>query len=207
MKASTLLFSIFLFSFSACKKSTQTIEIKNENGIVIERFEQNVETKQKDGRYQKFSAEGILTDESNFANGQLEGIRTLFYENGKPEYIERYRNGQLEGTYKGFHEDGSPKVEGEYVKNKMQGPWKSYYKGGTLKEIVQFQDNEEEGPFEEFFPNGNRKALGQYLGGDNEHGLLQLFNEEGTLIKKMDCQKGLCRTTWTLEGGDVIVNK
>ena len=44
-----------------------------------------------------------------------------------------------------------------------------------------------------------------YLDGDNEHGELKLFDEQGVLTKKMNCDKGICRTSWTLaENGKKI---
>jgi len=77
--------------------------------------------------------------------------------------------------------------------------WKRYYDSGELMEIVNFVENEENGPFVEYYKNGNKKATGNYLDGDNEHGELELFDEQGELIKKMNCNKGICRTSWTKE--------
>ena len=48
----------------------------------------------------------------------------------------------------------------------------------------------------EYFRNGNLKAEGSYLDGDNEHGLLKLYDETGRLIRKMECEQGVCRTFW-----------
>ena len=48
----------------------------------------------------------------------------------------------------------------------------------------------------EYFRNGNLEAEGTYRNGDNEHGLLKLYNEEGELIKTMNCEDGVCRTVW-----------
>jgi antitoxin component YwqK of YwqJK toxin-antitoxin module len=76
-------------------------------------------------------------------------------------------------------------------------------------ETVTLVDNEENGPFEEFYENGNKKAVGSYKGFDTdmnrprEHGELLMYDESGTLIKKMNCDMGICRTKWTLEGGEV----
>lgn len=63
-------------------------------------------------------------------------------------------------------------------------------------EEVMFADNEENGPFTEYHKNGSLKAEGNYLNGDNEHGLLKLYNEEGELVRKMQCDSGICQTTW-----------
>ena len=78
----------------------------------------------------------------------------------------------------------------------MTGKWKKYYESGALFEEVTFSDNKENGPFIEYYENGNLKAEGEYLEGDNEHGLLSLYNEKGELERKMECQKGICKTIW-----------
>jgi antitoxin component YwqK of YwqJK toxin-antitoxin module len=111
--------------------------------------------------------------------------------------------GAFQGAWKTFHENGQLKLEGEYIDNKMEGLWKGYYDNGGLKEEVHFKGNEENGAFIEYYKNGKLKAEGAYLGGDNENGLLKLYDETGELIKKMDCKKGVCRTIWTKEDGEV----
>jgi len=78
----------------------------------------------------------------------------------------------------------------------MEGKWKTYYPSGKLKEVVTFVDNEENGPFVEYYENGKIKAEGTYIDGDNEHGLLLLYNPFGVLYKKMQCDHGKCRTIW-----------
>ena len=52
------------------------------------------------------------------------------------------------------------------------------------------------------YKNGKTKATGTYLEGDNEHGELKLFDENGELTKKMNCNRGACRTTWTKEANE-----
>ena len=67
------------------------------------------------------------------------------------------------------------------------------------------KDNNENGPFKEYYPNGNIHWEGNYLNGDNEFGILNEYNEQGELIKKMDCDSmAVCKTIWTKENGDII---
>ena len=63
-------------------------------------------------------------------------------------------------------------------------------------EEVSFQDNQENGPFTEYHENGQLKAEGYYQEGDNEHGLLKIYDKQGELVKTMNCQHGVCRTVW-----------
>jgi antitoxin component YwqK of YwqJK toxin-antitoxin module len=73
-------------------------------------------------------------------------------------------------------------------------------------EEVTFINNMENGPFKEYYKNGQIKWEGNYKDGDNEYGLIQEFNEQGQLIKKMNCgrYKGeyICQTIWTMDEGD-----
>lgn len=65
-------------------------------------------------------------------------------------------------------------------------------------------NNEENGPFTEYHENGQKAWEGTFLNGDNEYGLLQQYDEAGTLIKKMNCDSlGVCTTIWTLKDGDI----
>lgn len=199
MKNTVWLFLLLLF---ACASKTKTIEVQNDDGLIIERYEQNTETQQKDGKSELFDTNGNLLEVAFYKNGQLDGERTLYHENGEIQAIERYENGAFAGIYQAYYENKQLELEGKYIDGKMDGEWKRYYDSGELMEIVTFVENEENGPFVEYYKNGNTKAAGAYLNGDNEHGELKLFDENGELTKKMNCEKGICRTSWTKEEGE-----
>ena len=191
--------SIFIFGIISCASKLETIELRNEDGKVIERFTQHKETKLKEGKLEIYDSDGKILETAHYKNGQLNGLRTVFYENGQAQVVEQYENGIFKGLFKTFYENGALKLEGEYTNGMMNGKWKGYYDSGELKEIVTFVDNEENGPFVEYFKNGKTKTEGNYLDGDNEHGELKMYNEAGDLVRKMDCNKGVCRTIWKSE--------
>lgn len=185
-----------IFIFAACGSDLEKVEVKNEEGNIIEVYTRKKIDFAKDGVYQRFNDSGELIESATYVNDSLQGERVLYYNNGKPQYIENYNKGQFEGPFKAYHENGTLKLEGIYADNVMVGDWKAYYENGQLKEIVRFENNQENGPFIEYYQNGKIKAKGSYLEGDNEHGELELYNETGELYKKMLCDKGICRTTW-----------
>lgn len=164
-----------------------------------ERYTRRLADYAKEGQYSKMSPAGELLETANYRNDTLHGLRVLYYETGDTQIVERYDNGQFSGPYKAFYEDGNLELEGVYVANYMEGIWKRYYSGGQLMEEVKFQDNQENGPFMEYHENGKIKAEGYYKDGDNEHGLLKIYDEEGELVKSMNCQHGVCRTVWEKE--------
>jgi len=188
---------------TGCKSSTELVEtVDEETGEKIS-YTRRVDNFGKQGLYTRLAKNGVKLEEAMYENDTLNGFRKLYYEDGEIFILENYVHGAFQGSWKTFHENGKVKLEGEYVDNKMEGLWKGYYDTGALKEEVQFEGNEENGPFIEYHKNGKLKAEGAYLGGDNENGLLKLYDETGELEKKMDCKKGVCRTIWTKDEGDI----
>ena len=193
-----IIFSLCLLS---CDVKDQVV-IKNEKGEIQEQYLIN-EAKQKHGLYQSF-INGVKIEEANYQNDKLNGKRTLFHTNGSIEIEEQYVNNVMVGPYKAYYHTGVLSQEANYKEGMMQGLLKTYYNSGELKEEVTMVDNQENGPFKEYFKNGKIKWKGQFLNGDNEFGLLEEFNEEGELIKKLLCDSlARCSTIWTLENGEI----
>ncbi len=183
----------------ACSNPTELIETVDEDGSKVS-YTRRTDNFGKQGLYTKWYKDGGKFEEAHYENDTLHGTRKLYYPNGQVQIVENYDMGQFKGAFQSFYENGQLQAEGEYVDNQIEGLWKGYYETGELKEELHFKNNEENGPFTEYYKNGNLKAEGAYLEGDNEHGLLKLYDETGTLVKKMNCDKGICFTTWEKEG-------
>lgn len=166
---------------------------------VYETYTINLSDSLRHGPYKSYYLSGACFEESTYRKGKLDGKRVLYYQNGTPMVIETHVKGKFEGRYQTFYENGVLDVDGHYLEGKMENQWRRHYADGSLMEIVTFRDNLENGPFTEFYPNGNLKAKGNYLNGDAEHGLLELFDSTGNLMRKMDCVEGVCRTIWKSE--------
>lgn len=190
---------LIVLLFIACSSKLKVVEIRNEAGKLIEKYTQNVETQQREGESELYASDGKLLEKSYYKNGQLHGERILYHENEKIQVIERYDNGEFKGLYQAYYDNGQLEIEGKYIDGQMNGKWKRYYTSGELMEIVTFVSNYENGPFVEYHKNGKIKTEGKYLDGDNEQGELKMYDEEGMLIRKMDCNKGICKTIWTAE--------
>lgn len=195
--------SILSFILLLGCSSKNTIEIKNDDGSIAEKYETNKES-DKHGSYTAYHKNGNLKEESNYSENKLSGLRNIYNEQGTLEITENYEVGVLNGDYKVFHPNGQVQIHSNYINGKMEGVLKAYDEKGQLKEEVSFVNNNEVGPFKEYFDNGKVEWEGTYLNGDNEFGLLKNYNREGTLIKKMMCDsQAVCRTIWTLEDGDI----
>ena len=198
-------FTCFALLFLSCKESNFIIT-KDEAGQMTEKYTVN-ENGERDGVYEGY-VDGVLTESAHYKDGKLHGKRTLFYPDGQVEILENYKEDLIVGTYTTYYPDGTTSQQATYISGMMQGMLKTYYKSGQLKEEVIMVDNQENGPFKEFHENGNLKWEGQFLNGDNEYGILKNYNEQGELIKKMECnEQGVCATIWTLEKGDITADK
>lgn len=203
----TICFLSFLLFLVGCKNDFKTITEKNEFGQNLS-YQIHKETGLKEGSYIIRDSVGVLLEEANYQHDTLHGERKLYTEKGILETIENYKDGAFEGSYQLFYPNGQIKFGAEYRSGVLAGVVNSYYEDGQIKETLEFKDNVENGPFIEYHPNGNLKAKGSYFSGNHsEHGPLELYDENGDIIKKMNCEKGVCRTSWTREDGDVRTKK
>jgi antitoxin component YwqK of YwqJK toxin-antitoxin module len=188
--------------WTACS-NLELVQEFDESGNLHAEYQKDKQSGKKEGSYKMYYPDGKLQEEATYQNDSLEGKRVLYYPSGAAHIEELYANGNIQGAYQVFFETGQVEVEGTYADNSMTGIWKRFYPNGQLMEEVTFEENQENGPFVEYYENGKLKAEGSYLNGDFEHGLLKLYNETGELMRKMQCESGVCRTIWTLEEGDV----
>lgn len=201
MKTSSILIIIsLLLVLQSCDTTVQTT---HDNGVVHEVYQTN-DDGQKHGSYERHDLKGNLIEVANYKMGKLDGLRTLYYPDGKIEIEENYAQDLLEGEYRSYYESGIIQLETIYEGNVMNDTLRTYYLDGTPKEVVLMKDNDENGPFVEYHPNGQKHWEGTYRNGDNEVGLLSEYDTEGQLIKKMQCSdKSICQTIWTLADGDI----
>ena len=192
-----LLLLFFVTAVASCTE--KTIITKHENGTIYEQYQYRGDSL-KHGTYVRYSEGGVILEESTYVDGYLSGERKIYNQAGNLEIEEFYENKLLNGPYKVYYDNGTLRLEGMYVDNVLSGPMKGYYPSGALKEEVVFVDNLEDGPFKEYHENGSLMWKGTYRGGDKEFGLLEKFDENGQLVRKMMCdERGVCNTTWTIE--------
>ncbi len=194
--------SLLLAAWS-CNPNTEVVQQFDESGTLIAEFSMDKKTGKRQGPYRFFYPNGKVMEEGWYEQDSLHGTRRLYYESGQLQAEEHIVEGSYEGPWRSWYPSGRLDMEGRYENDKMSGVWKRYYESGQLMEEVTFADNLENGPFREYWPNGRLKAEGTYKDGDYEHGLLLLYDESGQLERKMDCKRGICRTIWTRDQGDI----
>ena len=190
---------------AACKSDTEIVETTFDNGKIKERYSRSLIDFAKEGEFTRFYESGSIEEIAHYSKDTLNGTRILFFENGDTSIVETHQSGTFEGLYKSYYPGNILKANGQYLKGEISGEWRYFYDNKQLKEVVQFANGEENGPFIEYYANGNIKAKGTYktteenIDSHKEHGELELYNEDGTIQKKMNCNLGVCRTTWTAE--------
>ena len=188
--------TVYCICLLACQPAFKTERETNSFGEVIT-FTVHPKTGKREGVLERKDAAGHVLERANYRKDSLHGLRVLFYPATTDTLVvETYDNGQFKGAYRVYHENGVLKQTGEFSNGQMNGIWKRYYDTGDLMEEVMMVNGLENGAFREFYSNGNKKAEGNYLEGDAEHGELRLYNEQGKLERIMDCDRGICKTTW-----------
>lgn len=185
----------FLFVLWGCNEPIQVTDEDPELGYTTT-YTLHKESRLPHGLYMKTDSAGIVLEKGNMFQGQLHGIRELYYPDGKVKVRERYVMGQIDDLYEYFYADGKVELQGYYIDGAMYGLWKKFSNEGSLQEEVTMIANEEMGPFKEYYPNGTIQAEGNYLHGPNEDGVLKLYDESGQLQKEMFCDSGRCYTIW-----------
>ncbi len=190
--------TIFLLSISliGCHPKTATKEVVDPDTKWKTTYTINPVDSSYQGTFSKIDSAGTLLEKGVYDHGELNGVRELYFPDGKVKVREHYTKGQMAGNYEYFFPSGQLQLMGEYIDGAMYGYWRKYNDAGKLLEEVLMIKNEEMGPFTEYYPDGTIQTVGTYLHGPNEDGILNLYDESGKLYKTMLCDSGMCVTTW-----------
>ena len=75
---------------------------------------------------------GKLAEETQFVDGQPEGVCRKYSDTGVLQMECQYRQGQLNGLCKTYFPNTALKEEGQYVNGRKSGEWKTYNEDGDL---------------------------------------------------------------------------
>ncbi|NUY80709.1 tetratricopeptide repeat protein [Flavobacterium sp. MAH-1] len=85
-----------------------------------------------DGKMMIYAIDGKPEFEAIYDNGQLNGIRTAYYANGKIYKKENFVDGREEGLSEYFKEDGKPWLTAISKNDELHGPCKVYANGTII---------------------------------------------------------------------------
>ena len=116
------------------RTGTWTYYHKDSDAIMMtEQYEQG----ELNGKKKIYYENGELAEEANYSNGELHGPRKLYSVKGVVLEDLLYKNGELHGPAKFYNGKGELMSEGSYRNNKHHGTWK-YYENGRFKEEKDF---------------------------------------------------------------------
>jgi antitoxin component YwqK of YwqJK toxin-antitoxin module len=133
------------------KNNAYTIFFDEKNFKVSEG---NVINKLREGIWKYYHKESskIMTTE-NYVHDKLQGIRKVFYLDGKTAEEVKYSNNVREGISKKYSEKGILIEESTFYNDKLQGSYKVYDGSGKLVIKGQFKNDKKNGIWQ-YFKNG-----------------------------------------------------
>lgn len=135
-----------------------------------------------------------IVSEGKTVNRVNEGVWKYYHKESKQLMTEEnYVNGQLNGVRKVYFIDGAIAEETSYVNGKKEGPYKVYTEKGVVMEEATFKNNQYEGPAIYRETNGSIASKGSYKNGEKK-GMWQFFvngklKKEEKYPKKIKFQK------------------
>jgi uncharacterized protein len=141
------------------------------------------------GKWKSYNPLGIITAESNYSNGVLEGIQHTFYQNGQVEKEYTSSGNYILGGYREYYINGHLKAQGNYDSSGVAGKWLYYHKNDSLSNIIFYKKGKASGRSYTFDPAGRLKQEEFY---DDEGNSIREkeYEADGTILADMNYKYG-----------------
>ena len=110
----------------------------------------------------------------------MDGITTLWHENGKKQSESKYKDGKHNGPWKHWYENGQKKGEGNFQDGKPNGLATLWYENGQKQRETNFKNDELMPLVLTAFvwkPNGEKCPVTNVKDGN---GVVVYYNDDGT---------------------------
>ncbi|MBB2144661.1 tetratricopeptide repeat protein [Pedobacter sp. LMG 31464] len=132
------------------------------------------------GKFKLLHPNGKLMAETNYKNGEFDGVFKSYYFDGSPERIFYYKSGLLDSTYVNYLHGGIKSMEGKYANGEKIGVWKFYDEDGKISRTYNYSGDKLNGEYTRFFENGNKKYV-SYIKDDLYQGYGKMYDPKGAL--------------------------
>ncbi|MDC1024915.1 hypothetical protein OAR04_03200 [Flavobacteriales bacterium] len=151
--------------------------------------------------------------------GELDGMQTTFFDNGKIWTKKTYKNGKRNGLWEEYYKNGNLKLKCTFIEipNYLLniGRYEEFHENGQLSKLIHFDDNgKKNGTVNQYTKSGKIFSVTNYKNGikngeyisyhydsdvisnkgqyvdDKQHGVFIYNNQKGELIKKNYYVKG-----------------
>ncbi|MBC7557437.1 MAG: hypothetical protein H7195_10815 [Chryseobacterium sp.] len=127
--------------------STKQMEMKNGN---VWYFNDQIYT----GKFIDYYYSGRIQGEGFLKNGNLDGLRKTYFQNGKTSLERIYTTSIPNGLENEYFEDGSLKQKGNFINGKEEGIWENYFPNGNLHQQSNFKNGKMVAESKIFHSNG-----------------------------------------------------
>ena len=131
-------------------------------------------------------------EESNFnSKGELDGIQTTFFNNGKISTIKTYKNGKRNGLWKKYYKNGNLKSKITFDNNgKENGTHTRYTESGKILSVINYKNGMKHGEDISYHIDSDIIEQKQEYVNDKKHGLKMYNNQKGEIRTKSYYEKG-----------------
>jgi antitoxin component YwqK of YwqJK toxin-antitoxin module len=102
----------------------------------------------------KYDESDVIKLESIYKNGILDGVTTLFHNDGTPYRKGNYFLGQHDGLWEGWFKNGKKEFEANYSNGKLEGKYIAYHSNGSIKEQGEYRNDSKINEWIKFDING-----------------------------------------------------
>ena len=139
----------------------------------------NLRNGKKEGKMVSYyHSTGKKSFECNYKDGELDGLKTNWYENGQREQEATFKDGELDGLITDWYENGQKKSKKSYKDGKKDGLWIEWHENGQKGFEGNFKDGKREELQTQWYENGQKMGVGSFKNG-KLHGLETRWYENG----------------------------
>jgi antitoxin component YwqK of YwqJK toxin-antitoxin module len=106
---------------------------------------------------------GQKSSEENYEDGSRHGLSTEWYENGQKSSEKNWKEGETEGQFTKWYKNGQKSWEANYKEGFPHGSWTEWYENGQKSAEENWKEGEREGQFTQWYKNGQTKILAIYV--------------------------------------------
>ncbi|WP_177760732.1 tetratricopeptide repeat protein [Flavobacterium sp. I3-2] len=132
-------------------KNNGLIKFNDLEGTTIS--EGNIKNGLLEGEWIYYYPNKVLRSKNNYTNGEENGLRTAYLDNGSLDYIAQVSNGKMNGLYKDYIND-KISYTAYYKDDLFHGPLTSYYLNGNIKGETFYVDGLQEGQSNTYAQDG-----------------------------------------------------
>lgn len=100
-----------------------------------------------------------------YKNGKRDGVKKIFYKDGKIHLIAVFKNNLLNGTLIGWNENGQKLIQIQYLNDKENGEMREWYSNSRLKTRGYYSHGVKNGKFTKWDIEGKIIDEAYYING------------------------------------------